>query len=367
MRAHPLASCLLALAALTAGCDRIFELREVPTYQPPPDAPPDAMKCYGTGLLTLCREPPTGDLTLAGPLNAGVDSRCEVVPQAGTRDLCVIAAGSITIQDGLAVLGGRPLVLLADTTIHIESVLDAASVRGGKTGPGAPQLCGTDGNGSDGSSSGSAGGAGGTFGFRGGNGADGAGGASDGFGSPLVTPLFDVRAGCPGFRGGAVNSGSRAQGGDGGGAVYLVAGEAIDVTATGSINASGAGGQHGDIASGGGGGGAGGLIVLDAPSVTVAGELFARGGGGGGGGGTAPGMNGLEATSATSGAGGGAGGTSGGGAGAPGCGGPNGTDGGFPTTNPATFGGGGGGGACGYIRIYGNRAITGTLSPAPTP
>lgn len=367
MRPHSIASCLLSLAALTAGCDRVFELREVPTYQPPPDAAPDAMKCYGTGLLTICREPPTGDLILAGTFSTGVDSRCEVLPQIDARELCVITAGAITIRDGLAVVGGRPLVLLADTTIRIENVLDAASVRGDKNGPGAQLQCGTDGNGSDGSSSGSAGGAGGTFGFRGGNGADGAAGASDGFGSPLVTPLFDVRGGCPGFRAGAVNSGSRAQGGSGGGAVYLLAGEAIEVTSTGSINASGAGGQRGDVASGGGGGGAGGLIVLDAPTVTVGGELFARGGGGGGGGGTAPGTNGLEATSATSGAGGGAAGTSGGGSGAPGCGGPNGTVGGFPTTNPATFGGGGGGGACGYIRIYGNRTITGTLSPAPTP
>jgi hypothetical protein len=94
-----------------------------------------------------------------------------------------------------------------------------------------------------------------------------------------------IHGGCAGGKGGAgMMAGTGALGGDGGGAIYLIAGVRIDVV--GSIEASGAGGRScGGNSDGGGGGGSGGLIGLDAPLVMLSDTavVIANGGGGGAG------------------------------------------------------------------------------------
>jgi hypothetical protein len=365
---------LCCVVMCAAGCDYVFLGKQPIDAAIPPDAPipPDARTCLGTGILTFCIDGTLSPVTLAGPIDTASDTRCQLVSQIGGPQLCVIGGTTITTGDNIAVRGTFPLVLAATTSIVVSTSIDAASRRANKTGPGARLICGVSGNGGNGTTAG-AGGAGGTFGFRGGPGAAGQGGASTSNPAPLVEPLVFVVGGCPGYLAGRP-SGVRAPGGDGGGAIALVAGQRITIEASGSINASGAGGGAGPLqpTGGGGGGGAGGLILLDAPTVTIDGPVFARGGGGGGGGGTTAagataGTGGNEATNVTGGGGGGAGGIVGGGPGAPGCGGPNGAEGGFPTTNPAVAGGGGGGGGCGVIRIYGARSVNVATSPAVTP
>lgn len=363
---------MAALVVTLVGCDRVFQLTELPDAgapDAPPDVPADALTCYGTGLLRLCLDQPLpATITLAGIVDTTIDTGCIEVAQFGDAPpLCVFAAQSFTIIDAVSVRGARPLVLVADLGIRIENMIDVTS-RQGKRGPGSQLACGSGGGGADGTA-GAGGGAAGSFHFRGGPGATGQSGAALGHASLLPEPILDVRGGCPGFRGGAASGGSRSQSGDGGGAFYAIANGPIDVTASGSIDASGSGGGGGDAGgSGGGGGGAGGFIALDGTVVTIAGPVFARGGGGGGGGGsTADGQPGANPAAPIGQTAGGAGGATGGGPGADGCGGnPVGTDGGFPAVNPAAAGGGGGGGSCGYIRIYGDRSITpGTMNPTP--
>lgn len=367
MKSTSLAVLLVALV----GCDRVFQLSELPDAadpDAPTDMPVDGRTCYGTGLLQLCLEQPLpATITLAGIVDTTNDTGCLVVVQPDGPELCVLAAQSFHIVDAVAVRGVRPLVLVADLGIRIENEIEVASTNG-KRGPGAQLSCGNGGAG-DGGTSGAGGGAGGSFQFRGGPGATGQTGDALGFAALLPQPIVDVRGGCPGFRGGGVNGGSRAGGGDGGGVLYAIANGPIDVTAAGSIDASGTGGDGGAIGGGGGGGGgSGGFIALDGTMVTIEGPVFARGGGGGGGGGsTTEGLRGATPMAPEGQTAGGAAGLTGGGGGADGCGGnPVGTDGGFPAVNPAAAGGGGGGGSCGFIRIYGARSVAaGTTNPAP--
>jgi hypothetical protein len=73
----------------------------------------------------------------------------------------------------------------------------------------------------------------------------------------------ELRGGCAGYDGGG--GGNRGGRGHGGGAVYLFAGESIQID--GAINASGGGGfGAGSGQDGGGGGGSGGLIAFDTQS-----------------------------------------------------------------------------------------------------
>lgn len=333
------------------------------------DVQPDAMSCYGTGLLRLCLEQPLAmPLSLAGAINTAVDLTCTVVvPQLDGPELCVVSAQSIDISSPLSLRGERPLVLVSDTDIRIAAEVDASTKLGGKRGPGRQDSCGT-GLGGQSGTTGAGGGAAGTFNFRGGNGAEGQNGVAKAYSAFVPTPITDVRGGCPGFGGGDAGGNKGGIGGDGGGAFYAIANGPIEITPDGVINASGSSGTGGAAGGGGGGGGgSGGLIVLDGSTVTIAGPVFARGGGGGGGAGTTtPGGSGLDPSTQQFGGGGGAPGATGGGAGAPGCGGPGGKEGGFPTTNPAAAGGGGGGGSCGLLLVYGTRSIVdGLTSPAP--
>jgi hypothetical protein len=301
------------------------------------------------------------------------DTSCRPVIQSTGEPVCVIAAASIAIPNALVVRGSRPLVLISGDTITISAIVDASStqIRSGAGSQGNND-CGTNGNG-DSATNGGAGGAGGTFGYRGGFPQGGGSVAGSAHASELVVPLVDVRGGCSGATAGlsTTTGGTRARGGTGGGALYLIAGSRIDVTTSGVINASGAGGGGGPIRGGGGGGGAGGLIALDAPTVAVSGQLFARGGSGGSGGSDmTAGSHGNEAVDATTTTAGplSASPGSGSGPGWPGCGGPNGMAGGNNAGGTATAGGGGGGGACGYIFVYADtRTISVPTSPIVMP
>src|SRR5438046_2495943 len=132
-----------------------------------------------------------------------------------------------------------------------------------------------------------AGGAGGSFTGKGGNGGIAPGGGNGGQsvnGNATVTTL---RGGCSGQDG---NGNGKGTGGHGGGAVYLIAGNRIDITGPG-INAAGEGGAPGDgvmnVSSGAGGGGSGGMIGFDAQTMTCSSLILANGGGGGEGSGIA--------------------------------------------------------------------------------
>jgi hypothetical protein len=202
-------------------------------------------------------------------------------------------------------------------------------------------------------------------------------GASGGYGNGTVgqpggTPaLADatgptlLRAGCSGQLGGTgtINP-SPGSPGVGGGAIYIVAGSNLTLSATSIINVSGSGGFPALARGGGGGGGAGGMIVLYAPAISGSGtKLVANGGAGSTGAGTSSitgspaGEDPNPSSPNTS---------------AAGVAGPEGTGtggGGYSTSAAALPGGDaatyGGGGGAGYIQS--NVAISGSItSPALT-
>ena len=356
----------LTLMLMLSGCDQLFGLTPVAsvTDADVSDGAPTDAACLGTGILTgLCVESTEAQVTLAFAINTTTDPRCRIVPQVMGPELCVIDAMTFVVSEYVPVTGERPLVLLATKDILIDDVLDASSKLGVRTGAAAQATC-ASGSGANGTVGGG-GGAGGTFGHVGGGGAAGQIGLqipASGGAPSSVAPLDGIQGGCAGGNGGVV-TGTAARGGAGGGALYLIAGERIHVSSTGVINASGGGGGGAPTAGGGGGGGAGGFIALDAPAIAIEGHVFARGGAGGGGGGSttngSPGAEPANATAQTPGGSAGSGGTPGG----DGCGAPEGKQGGF--TAAAGAGGGGGGGGCGRTRIYGTRAGTGPINPAP--
>lgn len=269
-----------------------------------PGDPSDARQCFGTGLVQVClTAPPAGDKTLATTsLDTSSATACtQIVSQAGGPDLCVIAARNLTVTGTVVATGTRALVLIAADTLVVQSggTVDVSSKINGGARKGAAANTGTcstlaHGGSDTGGGGGGAGGSLGTLGGKGGTGdtnnsaapAGTAPGASAG--TTQATPTI-LRGGCPGSAGGddSINqNGSGVPGGDGGGAVYLIAGETI--TLLGDVFASGAGGgsnpNNNGAEQGGGGAGAGGMIGLDAPTIHAMGHVAANGGGGGGGG-----------------------------------------------------------------------------------
>jgi hypothetical protein len=315
----------------------------------------DALSCYGAGLVNDCFTMPlTGTVTIpSGTLNTGSSGMCST--QFSTE--CVIAAGDITVASGtLNVIGPKPLVLIAATTIMVTGTIDVASHRGGNQGA-ASDLSGCNAGTGPGNNGG---GAGGSFAAVGGDG----GGANKG--SAGGTIAATLRGGCPG------QSAPNSPGGHGGGAVYLIANGSI--TVTGGINASGASavggnGTTGGSGNGAGGGGSGGLIVFDSPTVTGTGsQIFANGGAGGEGASSGGGTNGNPGTDSpnpTTAAIGGNNGTGSGG------------DGGNGSVTATLIGstgatgtpsGGGGGGSAGVIKLFRASTINGgSVSPPATP
>jgi hypothetical protein len=207
---------------------------------------------------------------------------------------CVVTGAGLTLPAGatLSAQGGKPLVLLSTAGIELSGAIDVSShqsggaqLRGAGSDPVAtdacsfatPAMAATMGGGGAGASLGTPGGGGGNAGGGGGGGGQ-AGSKLDAFPGAL-------RGGCKGADG-AANVGSVAAGGDGGGAIALIAVMPIHIDV--AINASGGGGQGGAVgaANGGGGGGSGGMIVIDAPQLTFGpgARLWANGGSGGQGG-----------------------------------------------------------------------------------
>jgi hypothetical protein len=331
------------------------------------DSPPDASAlCVGEAPFAVCVDPPAGPVMLMGDFDSDLSTSCAATQpptwKAGNHpDACFVAGTTIAVTNVTA-HGGRPLVLVASDTITV-TALDVSS-RNGQTTFGAGYdvtQCAAFPQTPVASTSGGGGGAGGTlYGAQGGTGGKGWSGNSQG-GTPAtaVTTPMTLHGGCPG-QDGALGSTVTAPGGPGGGAVYLVAGNELDLT-TATLQASGAGGNGGANQGGGGGGGAGGMIILHAPVIGASGAtIIANGGGGGGGGATTTTLPGADPSSTTPGVPA-AGAMPGGGGGFGGA--------GFAGSNVAqagtqgSAGGGGGGGGGGYIET--NHVLsTQSVSPA---
>ncbi len=342
------------------------------------DATPDASRCFGTGMVTVCltADPPatvtTGDLDTTNGCT-------QVVTQTNGPELCVIAAHALTVPVGRTVPhGSRPLVLLGIDSLAINGQLDVASHRPNQPlaeviGVGADSAaCSTPGAAPDGGNGGSGGGAGGSFGTKGGDGGKGDGNSAGGNAGVKQVPAV-ARGGCPGSAGGGTGGAI----GHGGGAVYLISTGAITIATTGSIIAFGEAGGGATAHDGGGGAGTGGMIGLDAPTITLTGAAYldANGGGGGEGGGQSTGgFSGSESTATTTTAQGGFGNVNGG-DGGNGAFGTTGAVNGHPGSHSAPFdppppadggGGGGGGGGFGVIRVFPAQTFGSNVSPSAT-
>ncbi len=326
------------------------------------DAAPGTV-CYGPpGAWRVClAASPTGPVGLPLTLDTDTSSLCLQAQPAGWTQAqppaCFIIGDTVSVV-ATSVTGTRPLVLLAQTRIQIDNLLDVASHHNTAGAAASSSACMAFGQNPSGGGGG--GGAGGSFMTRGGNGGRGDAGQSQNGQSSQADGAAPtrLRGGCSGQFG----SGSGLQqAGAGGGAVYLVSGDQIVIA--GAINASGGGGSGGNNRSGGSGGGTGGVIVLYGATIaTTAATVVAANGGGGAGGGsqTMKGVDGgdpgftLPLVAATGGSNGVAGT---GGAGFPETG--NALDG---TGGPSNDGGGGGGGGAGYIRANHDLAPA-TVSP----
>jgi hypothetical protein len=326
--------------------------------------PLDATACFGSGLVTVClATPPTQPLTISARTVIDTDdtsgaSQCAVLITGS--DVCVVAATVITINADLHATGTRPLVVLATDSLTVAATgsIDVGSHRAPASGlpeigAGAnPSSCGTGtGPGTSG------GGAGGSFTGQGGAG----GGPNLGIPAAIVGTVTELRGGCAGQDGNGANHGAK---GNGGGAVFLIAGNTI--TIAGTVNAAGEGGAQGaNNSSGGGGGGSGGMIGFDALTISGTGLILANGGAGGEGSGAGQsGRPGADPTTIMA-ARGGNGGSNNGGDGGDGSAGAASGPGGAGV-NGSTAGGGGGGGA-GLIKAPAQATLGTQVSPLAIP
>jgi hypothetical protein len=340
----------------------------------------DARLCFGGGLINVClSSAPNKAVSFpAGTLldTSGTANCTRTMAQAGGPDLCIIAGTTVTIGGTLTVIGSRALVLVATDRTTVSGTLDVSSTSGGRLGAAANQGdCASSGVGAD-DTGGAGGGGGAGLGTRGGAGGTGdlndngppAGQGRAGIAGAARGALTVLRGGCRGGDGGAGDMLHRSSGGDGGGAVYLIAGNAIHIS--GDVFASGAGGGAtpgvAGTEQGGGGGGSGGMIGLDAPSLEILGRVVANGGAGSGGGGEfggSPGGDGTTTNWDTPATGGIGGGSIPGGDGAPGTaiGATSNVDG-----SDNDGGAGGAAGGLGIIVVHGVISDGTKMSPAPT-
>jgi hypothetical protein len=276
---------------------------------------------------------------------------------AAPGQLAVLSVDTLTIRNGASLIGvgSLPLVIMAATDIDLAGRLTvAADELPDDPRPGAGgflgALGGTElGDGPGGGQPGlvgdpswhDSGGGGGSYATRGGTGGEamaalgGEGGPT--YGNEDIVPLQGGSGG-----GGGAPRYTELPGGNGGGAVQLVAAGAITIRSTGVIDASGAGGWSGSEVSGSGGG-SGGAILVEAPRVVVeaGGGLGANGGAGAGGHNEIRGENGSAAGAPALGSGEGAAGRGGDGSDQDGVAGDGGD----------SQNAGGGGGGAGWIRI----------------
>jgi hypothetical protein len=332
------------------------------------DGPPDAaQQDFGTGAWTVhVPTLPTASVSLMGSIDTGPASQDCMMTAMWTDgsqpDACFIVGTTIGTSNAIVVHGPRPLVLVATDAITIDANLDVSSRRGQAAGPAANWSgCATPSAGGSRNNVGG-GGAGGTYITVGGSGGAGDNGqATAGLASNTMMPAPSIlHGGCRGSNGGTGGTGPQSTGAASGGALYLVAGKSITISAI--VNASGSGVSAGGHASGGGGGGSGGTLIMYAPAITATGGTLVANGGGGAGGGdnNSNGTSGGDAMTAdpTAQATGGNGPGGGGGSGYSSQG-----DAGVGVGGSPGDGGGGGGGGAGYIRS--NVTLTGAIaSPA---
>jgi len=265
--------------------------------------PSSTLNC---GTITVNTTDPDG----SGPLVATLTNWCGTVPipvaqtQSGGPDVVILPLRGLNLAAGntLRLIGARPLILAVDGDVTIAGTVDA-NASGTTAGAGGNWSCGASqgGNGSGNSSLGAGGGAGGGFGTSGGNGGDGGSGNNGSAGATRgnanLAPLF---GGCAGGAGG----GCSAAGAAGGGALQITASGTL--TATGTLRANGGTGQGGCGSEGGGcGGGSGGAIFLEASTLSTGGAtLQVNGGNGGSGAGGPGGASGSTSASSSGGNGG---------------------------------------------------------------
>ncbi len=343
-----------ALAFASTGCHLVFALDDASEAR---DASVGSEGigsglCYGTTLKVCLAQPLLVTASIPEEIDTDNEASCLDLDPAGEVHVCAIGAKMVAVPL-LRARGSRPIVILGDMVIA--GTIDVSSGPGG-AGAGARASCLVGSAPASG-----AGGAGGSHGERGGS-----GGMSDTGQGGIAVPARSTNVldgGCPG-QDSVLQSGTRAPGGAGGGAVAVIASE---IMITGTINASGAGGAGGPPSNGGGaGGGAGGMVYLEAPmmNLDVGAQVFANGGGGGEGASVVAGARGQESAGATNLGLGGTGGIGGdGGAGGIGI---------QPAMMGATGtggrGGGGGGGGVGVIRMLPDATGNDTnVSPPPTP
>jgi hypothetical protein len=296
----------------------------------------------------------------------------QMLPTLGDPVYAIIAENvTLSPNTTLRAIGPNGFAILATNAITLEA---NALVDVSDNGAGArTSLCDNGPSKGQDDTGGAAGGGGAGFGGAGGKGGDG--NSDDFFGNTSnggdegealdVAPL-GPRGGCPGAPGGNGNEVGGA-GGRGGGAVWLAAGNHIEIAASAGVNAGGSGGgggirteSQGD--AGGGGGGSGGMIWIESPRVVSMGTLAANGGGGGeGSGGDNSGTMGTAGLLATTAAGGGTGGSVSGAAG--GAGGSKLDGKGLKGATPEPGGGGGGGGGVGFIRVLSPDKTIANVSP----
>ncbi|HLL21752.1 MAG TPA: hypothetical protein VK427_06460, partial [Kofleriaceae bacterium] len=207
---------------------------------------------------------PTETYSLSSALNLGTgdidgtnaNGRClKTIPTSwaagGQGPACIIVASEIVIKADIVVSGQRPLVLVAAKSITIEGLLDVGSRGTSARGAASPSsACKNPSSPASNSANGAGGGAGGSFLSQGGNGGRGSANLAGGMAAAATVKPTMLRAGCNGEAGGKGSTTTPGPGGLGGGAVYLVAGDSINL-AMGGITANGAGGQGGQTLGGG--------------------------------------------------------------------------------------------------------------------
>ena len=261
------------------------------------DAAPSAALLPSNLPSDVCKAQAALDLRITGSVDlfTDTDSRCIVVPQTSGPAICMVRARDVTIAAGatLTIAGARAFALVATGNMDIQGTIDASGRAGGTA-------TSTAGAGTLASCFLFAGGTGAGFGTAGGATTDSTtcddpGGLA--YGGANLIPLIG------GSRGGVAGSMTLAgagAGGQGGGAIELVACDGLTLGSLSVLDVGGAGGGGGYTGTatdanactnqtgfGGGGGGSGGAILIESRALTVAaGAVIAANGGGGGSGGS---------------------------------------------------------------------------------
>ncbi len=208
-------------------------------------------------------------------LQDGLPSDLEEVNSRGPHRIVVFFVNSLTLEEGTIVrtIGNSPMAIVATKSIRLERGSLGRDLVGWVGGRSYFSRDEPTGEGLGGGSFGAETGSGGGFCFSGGSGSRASSDSRGAmYGNAELIPFL------PGSGGGTTPE-HGPEGGNGGGALHLVAGESIYVGPNARIVANGElGVELSQYASGGGSGGA---ILLEAPNVEVRGLLQARGGRGG--------------------------------------------------------------------------------------